>query len=104
MSGAIGKWSYDNEGPEQSAHLRSLIRVQSAHQRINLLFAYDKRVLSLFEQCKPASVAQSDARPTGDQEVAGSIPAGSGNIYPFRYFKIWRMKVHKDCMVNHLEV
>ena len=24
----------------------------------------------------PAPVAQSDARPTGDQEVAGSIPAG----------------------------
>ena len=28
----------------------------------------------------PASMAQSDARPTGDQDVAGSIPAGSGNI------------------------
>ena len=26
---------------------------------------------------KPASVAQSDASPTGDQEVAGPIPAGS---------------------------
>ena len=29
------------------------------------------------ESCeKPVSVAQLDARPTGDQEVAGSIPAG----------------------------
>ena len=28
----------------------------------------------------PASVDQSDSRPTGDQEVAGSIPTGSGNI------------------------
>ena len=30
--------------------------------------------------CKQASVAQSTARPTGDQEVPDSIPAGSGNI------------------------
>ena len=29
---------------------------------------------------EPASGAQSDARRTGDQEVVGSIPAGSGNI------------------------
>ena len=28
----------------------------------------------------PASVAQLDARPTGHQEVAGSIPAEVGNI------------------------
>ena len=26
---------------------------------------------------RPAIVAQLDARPTGDQEVAGSTPAGS---------------------------
>ena len=25
-------------------------------------------------------MAQSDVRPTGDQDVTGSIPAGSGNI------------------------
>ena len=31
---------------------------------------------------KPASVAQSDACPTGDQEVMGLIPDGSGNILP----------------------
>ena len=29
----------------------------------------------------PVPMAQSDARPTGDQNVAGSIPAGSGNIF-----------------------
>ena len=29
---------------------------------------------------KPASVAQSDARPDDNHEVMGSIPAGSGNI------------------------
>ena len=28
----------------------------------------------------PTSVAQSEVRPTSDQEVAGSFPAGSSNI------------------------
>ena len=28
----------------------------------------------------PTSKVQSDARPTGVQEIVGSIPAGSGNI------------------------
>ena len=32
----------------------------------------------------PAWVAQSDARPTGDQEVAGSTPAEVGNILSWR--------------------
>ena len=40
-----------------------------------------------------ASVAQSDACPTGDQEVTGSIPAGSANILSWRlimkYFLLW---------------
>ena len=31
-----------------------------------------------------ASVAQSDARPTRDQKVTGSIPPGSGNILSCR--------------------
>ena len=49
----------------------------------------------------PASVAQLDARLTGDQEVAGSTPAGSATFFrgdlimkyflqsfsPFRWFK-----------------
>ena len=49
----------------------------------------------------PVSVAQLDARPTGDQEVVGSTPAEVGNILswrlimkyflrsfsPFRWFK-----------------
>ena len=30
---------------------------------------------------KPASVAQSDAHPTGDQEVAGSIPPGPATFF-----------------------
>ena len=49
----------------------------------------------------PASVAQSDARPTGDQEIAGLTPAESATLFrgdlimkyflrtfsPFRWFK-----------------
>ena len=34
-----------------------------------------------FEKEEPAFVAQSDAHPTGDQEVVGLIPAGSGNSF-----------------------
>ena len=30
---------------------------------------------------KPALVAQLDERPTGDQEVEGSIPAGSATFF-----------------------
>ena len=33
---------------------------------------------------EPASVAQLDVRPTGDQEVAGSTPAEVGNILSWR--------------------
>ena len=44
---------------------------------------YIRRVL-------PDSVAQSDARPTGDHEVAGSTPAGSATFFHgdliMRYF------------------
>ena len=35
---------------------------------------------------KPASVAQFDARPTGDQEVAGSTPAGSATLFVLRFY------------------
>ena len=40
--------------------------------------------LSVYKLSRLASVAQSDACPTGDKEVAGSIPAGSGNILLWR--------------------
>ena len=30
---------------------------------------------------KPASVAQSEAHPTGDQEVAGSIPSAAATFF-----------------------
>ena len=36
------------------------------------------------ETVMPASVAQSDARPTGDQEGAGSNPITPGNILLWR--------------------
>ena len=49
-----------------------------------LLFAYENRIFFLFEPCWPVSVAQSEARSTGDQEVAASIPAGSGKIISWR--------------------
>ena len=42
---------------------------------------HDKQfAATLLLLCMPNSVAQSDARPTGDQGVAGSIHAGSGII------------------------
>ena len=34
-----------------------------------------------FDYMLPDTVAQSDSRPTADKEVAGSISAGSGNIF-----------------------
>ena len=37
-----------------------------------------KRVLKTYE---PTPLTQSNARPTGDQEVAGSIPAGSAIFF-----------------------
>ena len=63
----------------------------------------------------PASLAQSDARPTGDQDVAGSIPTGSGNILPWRLImkyslpsadsrravvSFWRKNVHKCWLIS----
>ena len=33
------------------------------------------------KMAEPASVAQLDPRPTGDQEVAGSTPAGSTTLF-----------------------
>ena len=35
---------------------------------------------AIYSGLQPASVAQLDARPTGDQEVVGSTPAEFGNI------------------------
>ena len=49
-------------------------------KRLQLIRSY-ARTLYLILQETLASVAQLDARPTGDQEVAGSTPAGSGNIF-----------------------
>ena len=44
-----------------------------------------------------ASMAQSDARPTGDQDIAGSIPTGSDNNFSLRlimnYFLDWTWNI-----------
>ena len=37
-----------------------------------------------------ASVAHLDVRPTGDQEVAGSTPAGSTTFFFLFFFVSWR--------------
>ena len=37
----------------------------------------------------PASAAQSDARTASDQEVAGSIPTGFGNIFSWIALEIF---------------
>ena len=37
--------------------------------------------MTLLQYCVLASVAQLDARPTGDQEVSGSTPAGSATFF-----------------------
>ena len=64
---------------DQSVHLYSLIRDSAGA----LWIAKDPR-LHYTDNKEPASVAQLDARPTGDQEVAGSTPAEVGNILSWR--------------------
>ena len=43
--------------------------------------SYTKQILTHLYRLKAASVTQSDSCPISDQEVACSIPAGSGNIF-----------------------
>ena len=91
----------DNVDPDQTAYMQA-----------------NQALLSLR---KPALVAQSDARPAGDQEVAASIPTGSGNIHferlimkyflwsfsPFHWFKKgscqFLAKEFTQVLVNGLE-
>ena len=42
---------------------------------------FNKHVRNVCGCVKPASVAQLDVRPTGDQEVTGSTPAGSATFF-----------------------
>ena len=39
---------------------------------------------------EPAFVAQSDVRPTGDQEVTGSSPAGSATFFHEIFYTVIR--------------
>ena len=46
-----------------------------------LLQCYHFRIVVHIPATMPASVAQLDARPAGDQEVAGSTPAGTAKFF-----------------------
>ena len=50
----------------------------------NFITAYEESQQNRYQLNISASVAQLDARPTGDQEVAGSNPAEVGNILSWR--------------------
>ena len=49
----------------------------------------------LINEMKSASVAQLDARPSGDQEVAGLILAGPGSILSWRFDQTNNLSVIK---------
>ena len=49
-----------------------------------LTFTHFTSTFHISTTIRPASVAQLDARLTGDQEVAGSTPAEVGNILSWR--------------------
>ena len=50
----------------------------------DIIEAFNSTSRYLNDLLMPASVAQLDAHPTGDQEVAGSTPAEVGNILSWR--------------------
>ena len=75
-----------------------------------LLFLFIIIKRSLIRSFLPALMVQSDASPTGDQEIARTIPAGSGNNISWNIFyghslpsadsrravlSFWRKNVHK---------
>ena len=57
------------------------------------------QILGHLLQILPASVAQLDAHPTGDQEVAGLTPAGSATFFcgdlVMKYF-LWSFSHYAD--------
>ena len=57
-------------------------RYEPSHQDLHCLQNHLYEMVKL--KHREASVAQSDACPTGDQNAASSIPAGSGNILSWR--------------------
>ena len=48
---------------------------------LSLVLKYPNVTLCVRGRGRSASVAQSDVRTSSDQEVAGSIPTGFGNIF-----------------------
>ena len=53
-------------------------------------------VCKFFIQRVLASVAQLDARPTGDQEATGLTPAKVGDILSRAVVSFWRKNVHNS--------
>ena len=48
----------------------------------NIFYGEIEKIIKIITKWSlSASVAQSDERPTGDQEMAGSFPIGFGNIF-----------------------
>ena len=62
-----------------------LITYREHVEILDFVYIFHLRNKDIFiEFTLPASVAQLDARLTGDQEVAGSTPAEVGNILSWR--------------------
>ena len=47
-------------------------------------YSFLAHIILVLDPNKPALMAESDAHPTGYQEVVGSVPSGSGNILSWR--------------------
>ena len=77
------QWSPVNWSP---VTCQQVITQMSISQSVTSHWSSSHQSLDLEIQTpgEPASVAQLDARPTGDQEVAGSTPAEVGNILLWR--------------------
>ena len=58
------------------------------HRKFDLLVV-SQSIILFTKDFQPASVAQSDTCPTGDQKVLGLIPTGSGNILSWRLIMIY---------------
>ena len=65
------------EGPAKSECSRSPIRAFAISLQNHRILYH----IAMYSKNMPASVAQLDVCPTGDQEIAGSIPAGSATFF-----------------------
>ena len=82
---------FDGEAVQEKLHISKVFKITFSSYP-------DKELTSLL----PASGAQLDAHPTGEQDVAGSISADSGNIHSWRLimkyflrpFSSFRIELH----------